>query len=627
MPAIRSNRLLHILTAWVFASVVGSSAPAGDPENCLMCHRYRGLARLSDDGKKIELYHVEPDYYDHMLGPHARLRCTDCHEGNEVRVIPHNAVSPVDCARSCHVAPGGRSSIEFSHARIAEMLERSVHTADTLDECNRLLGDPLGPGQSRCLLCHDEPRFRRGDRPWFDQEAPLARCQVCHTGQLQVDTRFSFWHVHARSRPARSNHEVVRICAVCHSHGGVREAFDLPDSTASYLSSFHGKAMLLGNEATAACLDCHVGEMENVHLMQPHLEPAAPTNAGKLPDTCRSAACHPGAGAQISAAAIHLELTPSRSAPPDAFEAVAKTVTDPAGRNHKLEYYIATLFVILILVTFGPSLVLQSLELLQIVVGRRDPTHQQRKQLADRLLAEPKTRRALHRFTPHQRVQHWVLFICFTALVLTGFPIKFADRDWARWIVELFGGLSVTRAVHRWAGFVLVAGALYHLIYVAIDARRKMRANKQGLVRTILGLPMVFTWADIKKLVHLLAYLLFFTRKRPESGRFGLREKFEYFGVFWGCALLGVTGLMLWEHAWTTRYVTGRLLTVASLIHSFEAFLALLHVGVIHMIGVIFSPSVFPMSMAMISGDTPAEEMADAHGLMLTDVEPPKDAR
>ena len=60
-------------------------------------------------------------------------------------------------------------------------------------------------------------------------------------------------------------------------------------------------------------------------------------------------------------------------------------------------------------------------------------------------------------------------------------------------------------------------------------------------------------------------------------------------------------------------------MTIAVIIHTFEAFLALLHVGVIHMIGVIFSPSVLPMSPAMFTGNTPAEEMAEAHAGMLED--------
>jgi cytochrome b subunit of formate dehydrogenase len=79
----------------------------------------------------------------------------------------------------------------------------------------------------------------------------------------------------------------------------------------------------------------------------------------------------------------------------------------------------------------------------------------------------------------------------------------------------------------------------------------------------------------------------------PSSRRaLSLEEKFEYIGVFWGTFVLGATGLLMWFNAWTTRYLPGRILTIATLIHTFEAFLALLHVGIVHMVSVIFSPGV-----------------------------------
>lgn len=612
---ISANVIVSVL-AGVVAWVAFRPVQASDPENCLMCHRYPGLSRISDDGDRVESYHVEASYYDHLMGAHSRLKCTDCHLRREVEVVPHRPISAVDCSRACHIALPGRPELEFSHAPIADLLAGSVHTQNVLDDCNRLLGSPLKDGQSRCLLCHDEPRYRRGDEPWFLEQGSLARCSSCHTQELWVDTSFAFWHVHARSHPARTHKDVARMCALCHSNEQVRQAYALPDATASYLASFHGKAMLLGSEATAGCLDCHAAAPHNVHDILARTNPDSPAFEGHLPDTCRSAACHPGAGERISSAAIHLELRPSQPTRPSSLTTAQPALPQPT-QSHTIELLIATFFVFLILFTFGPSLVLQALELLQVICGRHDPEHHQRHELARRLVAEDATRRALHRFTVHQRVQHWFLVVCFVALAVTGFPIKFADRDWARWVVDSLGGLAVTRQIHRWAGSLLVLGAVYHLIYVTRGVIRTLRSNKKGLWPTILDLPMVMKRQELHKFFQLLGFLLFMRRSRPEFGRFGLREKFEYFGVFWGCTILGVTGLMLWEHALTTRYVTGRVLTIASLVHTLEAFLALLHVGVIHLIGVIFAPQVFPMSMAMFTGDTPSEELAESHSEML----------
>ena len=130
------------------------AAPALDKENCLSCHRYAGLGRIADDGTTVELYNVDPNYYDRALGPHARLRCTDCHPREEVAVIPHQPVSAVNCTTACHLAPEGRMEILFSHQAVAGMLQGSAHSPKVLSDSNTLLGEPLKPDQSQCLLCH-----------------------------------------------------------------------------------------------------------------------------------------------------------------------------------------------------------------------------------------------------------------------------------------------------------------------------------------------------------------------------------------------------------------------------------------------------------------------------------------
>jgi cytochrome b subunit of formate dehydrogenase len=84
--------------------------------------------------------------------------------------------------------------------------------------------------------------------------------------------------------------------------------------------------------------------------------------------------------------------------------------------------------------------------------------------------------------------------------------------------------------------------------------------------------------------------------------------------------LLGTTGLVMWFNSYASRVLPGRVLTVFNLVHSFEAFLALLHVGILHMAAVIFSPAVFPMSPAMFTGNTPVDEMAESHSEMVNEV-------
>lgn len=588
-----------VLLGLIVVAMTSASVVASDPENCLSCHKYRGLSRVEDDGSTVHLYHVDPNYYDRALGPHARVACTGCHPRDEVEVIPHKPVSPVNCAQVCHIVTPAEIETTFSHDHVAEMLESSVHTAEVLEACNEILGDQLRPGQSRCLLCHEEPTFRHKDEPWASTQTPVSRCGVCHETRLPAEVRFSYWHVHARSRQARTHENLAKLCGYCHSNEAIREAYDLTDSTATYLASFHGKAMLLGSEETAGCLDCHVRSAQNIHVMRAAEDAESAAHLDRLAYTCRSAQCHPRAGAELSSAAIHLNL----------------------ATNRGMEFFIAALFVLLIVSTFGPSVLLQLLEFLQIVVGRHDPKHHEDLRKATELSAHPQGHMMLKRFTPHQRIQHWVLFLSFTALVITGFPIKFADRDWAAWIITELGGLPLTRLIHRWAGVLLLAGFAYHMVYLLIGLRDFKRASGKSWIRAFMDSPMMFNMHDLRELGHLLAYLLFLRSERPRAERFSLEEKFEYLGVFWGTIILGVTGVLMWANAWTTTYFPGEVLTAVSLIHSFEAFLALLHVGVVHMVGVILTPAVFPFSPVMVTGNTPPGELAEAHSAMLDRVE------
>lgn len=613
------------IAIFALACALGMSAVAraADPENCLMCHRYQGLGRIDENGESVRLFHVDPMYYDRELGPHARLKCTDCHPRDQVAVIPHQSVTPVDCTNACHLVTPNRPPQQFAHDSIADMLKHSAHTPEVLKKSNELLGSPLREGQSTCLLCHDEPTFRRDKKRFAFEDASTSRCDVCHGERLPQDTPFAFKHVVSRSRPARTHEQLARSCALCHSNSAVRREFEMPDTIASYLASFHGKAMLLGDEETAGCLDCHVGELQNVHTMKPHDAVASSANEGKLPDTCRSDACHPAAGALVTAAAVHMEITPSRYETAssddrsDSSGGVAATTTSPKQSIWSIEFMIAGMFVVLIMCTFGPSAVLQLLELLQLVLGRHNLRHFEYIELNNRIKQNPDGTQKLSRFSIHQRVQHWILAICFTALVLTGFPIKFAGDPWAKWLIETLGGLTMARRIHRYSGLILVVGAVYHILYVLYCLIQDKRRRNVSWMRAVLDLPLVVTPADVKELLHLLGFLFFLRKTRPAPGRFGLKEKFEYFGVFWGCTLLGMTGILMWGNSWTSHYVSGRMLTVSNLIHTLEAYLAILHVFVFHMIGVMLSPHVFPLHKAMFTGETPAAEMADAHAGML----------
>ena len=83
--------------------------------------------------------------------------------------------------------------------------------------------------------------------------------------------------------------------------------------------------------------------------------------------------------------------------------------------------------------------------------------------------------------------------------------------------------------------------------------------------------------------------------------------------MFWGTILLGVTGVLLWGEQISSHFLPGRILNLALIAHTYEAFLAIIHVGILHIVNVVLSPTVFPLSLATITGHTPVKELAEGH--------------
>jgi cytochrome b subunit of formate dehydrogenase len=590
-----------MLIGMLFMAFLAPAALANDPDNCLFCHQYRGLSFYNKTNDTSHVFFVQPEYVNQRLGAHAVVACTDCHEKSEVLVVPHQTVTKVDCTKNCHVGSPGSLQQRFSHRNVAEMLPKGVHTKEVLAKAGAAKGNLLSEGQSQCLYCHDEPVFRdpTGAIPILKElgSRTFDRCDVCHTSQTPADTAYYLRHMAARLKPARAPLEMAQVCAVCHSDPAVCESFKMKDAVGSYIRSFHGKAALLGDEKTANCLSCHTTAGANVHLMLKPENPASSVNAALVANTCRNTACHPGADAPLGAASVHLDL--------------------PTIRGHS-EFWMALAFILLTIATFGPSMAICILELLPRVLGWKAHHDDRMDRITRAVMAHPEGRKRLIRFTVSQRIQHWILAILFTLLAVTGFPLKFADSEWSRFAIDLFGGLNTARLIHHWGGVLLVIGLGVHVVYILATMWQKHRlalhnGKPMTIIQSIVTLPLFIGPRDVLDFVHLLAHLLRLRKERPTFGRFSIKEKFEYIGVFWGTLLLGATGFLLWGTETSSHFVTGRMLNFALIGHTYEAFLAIIHVGILHIVNVMLSPNVFPLSPATLTGVTPLLELSEGH--------------
>ena len=96
--------------------------------------------------------------------------------------------------------------------------------------------------------------------------------------------------------------------------------------------------------------------------------------------------------------------------------------------------------------------------------------------------------------------------------------------------------------------------------------------------------------------------------KRPQYGKWTYWEKFDYFAVFWGVAIIGFTGLMLWFPEFFTKIFPGWFINVAQIIHSDEALLAVGFIFTIHFFNTHLRPESFPMDTVIFTGHVPLEE-------------------
>ena len=72
--------------------------------------------------------------------------------------------------------------------------------------------------------------------------------------------------------------------------------------------------------------------------------------------------------------------------------------------------------------------------------------------------------------------------------------------------------------------------------------------------------------------------------------------------MFWGVAIIGASGLVMWFPAFFTRFLPGWMINVALILHSDEALLAAGFIFTIHFFNTHFRIEKFPMDTVIFSG-------------------------
>jgi cytochrome b subunit of formate dehydrogenase len=539
-------------------------------------HRRLGCVDCHKDAQSVR--HPRED-----LGPVAPETCAGCHQQDmdALKASAHlgRGVSPATCA-GCHGDPHA-----VLDSRNPNNSMSAVNQVRSCGHCHQdMMQGYLSSEHARALLvsglvsapaCSDCHGSGHDIQPGADATATISHtripetCGKCHTGIL------SQWRDSAHGALWLHGGTNGPVCTTCHQAHAIkppqsvamRQAFpgDCGDCHTEYYKSFrdtlHGKATLLGESAAAMCSDCHTA-----HQNLPAADPRSSVNPARLAATCGK--CHQG---QVTASFLTFDPHADPSNP---------------NRNAYL-HWVWLLMTVLLLGVFGFFGLHDLLWLQRTLVGKLRGEYRE---------ARPGSGRYVRRFTTTQIWVHVTVVVSFLVLAATGLPLKYASARWAPGLMALLGGPHSAGILHRIAAVVTFGYFGWHLVTALYQMIVRHERGYLWGPRSMVPQP-----SDVRAFVANIAYFLYL-RPQPQFDRWTYWEKFDYLAVFWGVAIIGFTGLMLWFPGFFTHFLPGWTLNAAYIAHSDEALLATGFIFLFHYFHTHLRPETFPMDTVIFTG-------------------------
>ena len=208
------------------------------------------------------------------------------------------------------------------------------------------------------------------------------------------------------------------------------------------------------------------------------------------------------------------------------------------------------------------------------------------------------------RFNLSQRIEHILMMVSFTILVVTGLPQKFFGAEVSQAIMLAFGGIDNIRLVHRTFAIIFCLEATYHLGSIAF-----------GVIWGRFLPSMIPTKKDMTDAMEAFKYCIGVASEQPKYDRYDFRQKFEYWGVVMGTAIVVVTGLILMFPVQSTQILPGAFVPASKEMHGGEAILAFSVIVTWHLYGAHLNPLRFPGDTTIFTGKISRERMIEEHPL------------
>ncbi|MBT8087427.1 MAG: hypothetical protein KJO46_05300, partial [Gammaproteobacteria bacterium] len=581
-------RLLITAAALAISVSVSPSALAQD-DNCGDCHAGVEFSSTAHPDLVCADCHtnVTAEHEGEDLEPLTDdMSCNECHSRVQ-RTVKRSIHGGEAACGDCHGAP--------HEIHLVEELESAVSPVNQIKQCGACHDDPpelvagyLASEHGRALLlsglidapscsdCHGDHQIQEADKDraatshanspemcgechllvlndWKDQSAHGLAWQAGEEGPVCVDCHSS----HAIGDPTTdaARHDSAASCGGCHE-----------DHLGSFRDSFHGKATHLGMSGGAVCSDCHTP-----HKNLPADHPDSSVHPDKVMATCGN--CHDGITASFATFAPH---------------------NDPTDPDDIFAVYVVWVFMtgllIGVFIFFG---VHDLLWLQRSLVGAMRGEFEEERSAG--------SGQWVRRFRRKNIRMHVVIITTFVLLALTGLPLKFEYAPWAQGLVDLLGGIDSTRFLHRLAAIGTFGYMIVHVLDVVYRAFVRGEKGMFWGPNSMTPQPK-----DVRDFVGNLRYFLYLG-ERPPGDRWTYFEKFDYLAVFWGVAIIGLSGLFLWFPDFFTSFLPGWTLNAAHVIHSDEALLATGFIFFYHFFHTHLRPESFPMDLVVFLGKMPLE--------------------
>ncbi len=621
-------------------------------QDCLGCHLDSTITRKIG-GKIVPVAIFPTNTFPRSV--HAKLSCVDCHTG--VKELVHEPGVPPATCTGCHNAQADHEHAATNYSNSIHGMSRKANgesSAATCSDCHgsheimpvKDLSSPvfkLNLAQT-CGKCHNNARlnanYRMKDpdvashfndsihgRALLQGLVVAPSCSDCHTAHNIKSSNIPQSSVHHQNIADtcgkchfgveqtynKSVHGQLLakgdrrgpVCSDCHSAHEIERPRLAHFKAASdercgkchqnrldhYRETYHGKAMALGkaNQAqdVAACYDCH-----GHHDVQPSSNPASHLATNNIVATCQK--CHPGATASFAKFSPH---------------------ANPMDRANypylHLTFVAMTSLLIGVFLFFGGHTGLWFFRSIYLFLNDS-------KSFREARIHTQKDEEWFTRFLPFDRFLHFLVVTSFLLLVITGMPLKFYYADWAKIFFKVIGGPDVARILHRFGALITFLYFSLHLVKLGANAWICRRLGRDPITGkwSVKRLSLVFfgpdsiipTSQDLREFVAHQKWF-FGNGPKPQFDRWTYWEKFDYFSVFWGVAIVGISGMIMWFPVFFSRFMPGWIINIALIIHSDEALLAAGFIFSVHFFNTHFRLEKFPMDTVIFSGRISKSEM------------------